>query len=131
MQGMPVSFASASQPLKFSAGTSIHLHAANVLLNHTAAECFHRQVYDLLVRQLPVSVTIDGLAIDGLGRSHEAKALFAQACEVLQSAVRDSCAHSASVTVAVDADQLSPQYSCQSGAKCLEQDPCIYCLAVH
>ena len=120
---MSVSLASASQPLKFSGGASIHLHAANVLLNHTAAECFHRQVYDLLVRHLQVSVTIDGLVIDGLGKSHEAKALFARACEVLQSAVSDACAHSASVSVAVDADQFSPQFSWSVRRKVLGPGP--------
>ena len=98
---MSVSVASASQPLKFLGGACIRLDAANVLLNHTAAESFHRQVCDLLVRDLPVSVTIDGLAIDGPGRSHDAKGLFARACEVLQSAVTGACAQSASVRTAL------------------------------
>ncbi len=108
---MSVSFASASQPLKFLGGACIHLDAANVLLNHTAVECFHRQVYDLLSLYLPVSLTIEGLAIDGPGISHDAKALFARACEMLQTAVSDACAQSASVSVAIDADRFSPQFS--------------------
>jgi len=120
---MSVSFASASQPLRFLGGACIRLDAANVLLNHTAVECFHRQVYDLLACHLPVSVTIDGLAIDGPGRSHDAKALFARACEVLQSAVSGACAQSGSVSVAIDADRFSPQFSWSIRRKVLGPGP--------
>jgi len=120
---MSVSLASASQPLRFSAGACIRLDAAKVLLNHAAKESFHRQVCDLLVRDLPVSVTIEGLAIDGPGRSHDAKTLYARACEVLQSAVTGACGQSAAVSVAIDADRFSPQFSWSIRRKVLGPGP--------
>lgn len=101
---MSVSLASASQPPKFSGGASIHLHAIDALACSTAAQRTHEQVYDVLARGLPVSVTVDGL-----DDSPHAKTMFRRACEILRSAVCDARANSAAVSVAIDADQLSPQ----------------------
>ena len=101
---MSASLASASQQLQISAGASIQLHAIDAVACSATAQRAHEQVYDVLARGLPISVTVDGL-----GNSPLREKTFRRACEILRSAVLDARANSGTVSIVIDADQISPQ----------------------
>jgi len=118
MQGMSVSLASASQQREFLGGASLHIRAVDALACSTAVQRTHEQVYDVLARGLPVSITIDGL-----GDSPHSKAMFGRACEIVRSAVCDAHANSATVSVVTDADQLSPRQAFSTRCEILGPGP--------
>jgi len=115
---MPASLASASQQLQISAGASIQLHAIDAMACSATAQRAHEQVYDVLARGLPMSITVDGL-----GDSPLREKAFRRACEILRSAVLDARANSETVSIVIDADQISPQQAFLARSEILGPGP--------
>jgi hypothetical protein len=115
---MPVSLASASQQLHISAGASIQLHAVDAMACSATTQLAHEQVYDVLARGLPVSVTVDGL-----GDSRLREKTLRRACEILRSAVRDAHVDSGTVSIVIDADLISPRQAFLARSEILGPGP--------
>lgn len=90
---------------KNAAEAALQLHATETLASMAAVQRLQEQVFDILAQQTSISVTVRGL-----GDPQHAEAMFAQVCSILDSAMREADAPAASVVVAVDAGQLSPQF---------------------
>ncbi len=89
---------------KTAGEVALQLHAVETLASIAAVQRLQEQVFDVLVQRASVSVTVRGL-----GDPLHAEAMFTQVCGILASVVREAGAAAASVVVAIDAGQLSPQ----------------------
>lgn len=85
-------------------GVAIQLHARETLASNAAVLRAQEQIFDLLVRQLQVSVTVTGL-----DESAHVESLFKQVCALLASAANNAGSPAECLSLAVDAAQLSPQ----------------------
>ena len=104
-------------------GAALQLHACEILTSNAAALQAQEQIFDLLVRDLPVAVTVHGL-----DNSEHAEGLFAQVCGVLESARAEAGAPAASVSIAVDAAFMTPQLVWMTRREILGPGP-VYLLA--
>ena len=104
-------------------GAALQLHASEILANNVAALQAQEQVFDLLIRGLPVAVTVLGL--DEPEGSTE---LFTQICGVLESARFEAGVPAARVSIAVDASCLAPQFLWMTRCEVLGPGP-LYLLA--
>jgi hypothetical protein len=101
-----------------SGGASLQLHAIETLASIAAVERLQEQVFDVLVQRSSISITVRGL-----GDPAHAETLFAQVCDVLESAMKEAEAKADRVTLAIDAGLLSPQFLCMKRREILGPGP--------
>ena len=86
-------------------GVALQLCAPEVMGSALAAQRAQEQIFDLLIRRLPVAVTISDLET-----TRAASELFKEACALIAVAMRDAEAAADLVTVAVAASSAEPDY---------------------
>jgi hypothetical protein len=89
---------------KTSGGASLQLQAVATLASNAAVERVREQVFDVLCRDAPISVTVQGF-----GDLEHAEAVFCQVCNILRSVADEAGSDPASISIAIDAGLLSPQ----------------------
>lgn len=100
-------------------GVALRLDACKTLPSSSAVMRMQQQVFDLLARKLPVTVTIEGLQGD-----LQPEVLFVRACKLLQRPLLDAAAATASLGIALAGSKLSPQFAFMVRAAILGHGPC-------
>jgi len=85
-------------------GASLCVHALETLASSTAAARLHEQIYDLLAREVPVSLTVTGLGAEDFVEQH-----FAALCELLRSTLAEAGVAPSRLGIVIDASTLAPQ----------------------
>lgn len=85
-------------------GVALQLWAPDTTGNTLATQRAQEQIFDLLIRRLPVAVTVAGL-----DASPAASELFSQVCTLIAVAMRDAAAPAELVTVVVPASTAAPE----------------------
>ncbi len=86
-------------------GASLQLQAIEILASTTALERVREQIFDVLCRNMPISVTVQGL-----GDLRHAETVFCRVCDILRSVADEAGADPTNVSIAIDAGLLSPQF---------------------
>ena len=85
-------------------GVALQLWAPDATGSTLAAQRIQEQIFDLLIRRLPIAVTVAGV-----DESPAACELFSQACTLVAAAMREAEAPGELVTIAVAADSAAPE----------------------
>jgi hypothetical protein len=87
-------------------GVAMRLDACETLSSAAAVLRLQEQLFDLLARGLPMTVTIAGLQGEW-----SPEVAFVRTCKVLQRALLDSGSPTGAIAIALDAAHLSPQFA--------------------
>ena len=102
--------------LETSGGASLRIQAIETLASTAAAERWLEQTVDVLVRGLPLAVTVESLGV-------EAETSFGRICGILKSAVDIARVDSSFVSVAIGASALPPQLVWMTRCRVLGEGP--------
>ena len=87
-------------------GVALRLDAHAAITSQAARKRVREQLFDVLARRIPVAVTVVGLR-----RENRPEVAFVKFCKLVQTAMRDAAASANTVSVVLDAADLSPQFA--------------------